>query len=610
MLNSPGVPHNAVLGLALLLLTVGASASAQVTITNVTPRSGPVAGGTRLTITGTNLSDGVSTYVEIGGLAAVVESQGTSSLTVLTPGPTTAGARDVVVTSAFGVATRTGGFTYTLSASLKAQNVTSVGNEASGGTYEPSFSADGRHLAFRAGWERVSGATLSGIDQIYVRDRTKEATYAAGNLVAVTTALNGGAPNGPSGRPRISASGRYVAFWSDADNLVPNDTLGFRDVFVRDRDTDVDGIFDEAGFTATYRVSVASNGVPANGPSAIDGGLDLSPDGQWVVFTSAATNLVAGDNNGLPDVFLHSLQSRQTTRVSVATSGVEGNGASRAPGISRDGLFVVFASDADNLVGNDTSGFRDVFVRDRLSSTTLRLTQLPSGQDANGASDNPSIDDDGLAVALQTNASNLLPELASSTASQVIMFSLRLGTLSGAPVAAGRVQDGVVNIADAIRRLLSGTSGGAPGQQPGNNASTEPEICASGECVTYPTTASNLNVDADPDQNGLRDVMLQRVGATPSPAERISKDSDGNESIDDSTRAAVDATGGVTALESRAELDNPGDYALGNGNVFVRGTSIIVSTIAPSFAGPRASRMRRPATRSPLSAVASRPGSR
>ena len=584
MPTNTGAAARTFLSVVIVCLASAGAATAQVTITNVAPRTGPVDGGTRITIAGTNLSDGFSTTVDIGTEPAVVETQSPTSLTVLTPSQTTAGARDVVVTSAFGTATRVDGFRYTFDAALKRQDRTVAGGAGSGGTYQPSLSADGRFLAFTSGWAFDTGSTLSGVNQVFVRDRTKEPGYAAGNLVRITQAPDGADPDGPSGRPRISADGRFVAFWSEATNLTSTPTNGQRHVFVHDRDVDGDGTFDEPGQRTTYLVSKKSDGTQGNGSSGgNDLGLDLSPDGLWVAFASLATNLVDGDTNTVADAFLHSLVSGQTTRVSVSTTGTQANAASRAPGVSRDGLLVVFASDATNLVVGDSLGHRDVFVRDRLASATLRLTQLSGGQDADGPSDNPSIDDDGLAVVLQTSAKNLLPEMASSTASQVVVFSLRLGTLSGSPVVPGRVQGGLTNIADAIRRLLSGSGGGTNGQQPGNGASAEPEICASGECVTYTTGATNLNEEANPDQNGKNDVVLQPVAGAPAQAERISKDVEGNESIEDSPRAAVDETGAVAAVESEANLSEPGDFALGSGNVFVRGTAIIVSKVVPDF---------------------------
>jgi Tol biopolymer transport system component len=141
-----------------------------------------------------------------------------------------------------------------------------------------------------------------------------------------------------------------VAFVSDATNLVANDTNGSTDVFVHDRQTGT-----------TTRVSVDSAGVEGNGISNFP---SISSDGRYVALESDADNLVADDNNGSADVFVHDLQTGTATRVSVDSAGVEGNGNSNAPSISADGRSVAFESDADNLVAGDTNTAPDIFVDD------------------------------------------------------------------------------------------------------------------------------------------------------------------------------------------------------------------------------------------------------
>jgi hypothetical protein len=153
--------------------------------------------------------------------------------------------------------------------------------------------------------------------------------------------------------PAISADGNVVSFQSQATNLVAGDTNGVVDVFVHDR---------AAG--TTERVSVDSAGAQSDGNSS-SSSLGLSPDGRFVAFDSVATNLVAGDTNLDPDVFVRDRTAATTTRVSVDSSGLEGNGSSAFPGISPDGELVAFASDADDFVNNDTNNLRDIFVRNR-----------------------------------------------------------------------------------------------------------------------------------------------------------------------------------------------------------------------------------------------------
>src|SRR4029077_12403300 len=133
-------------------------------------------------------------------------------------------------------------------------------------------------------------------------------------------------------------------------NLVGGDTNGVRDVFVRDLVTGT-----------TTRVSVGAGGAQANGASS---NARISADGRFVVFTSLASNLVAGDTNGVADVFERDLANGQTTRVSVSAGGVQGNDTSggAASGVSADGGTISFSSAASNLVAGDTNHSRDVFV--------------------------------------------------------------------------------------------------------------------------------------------------------------------------------------------------------------------------------------------------------
>jgi hypothetical protein len=157
--------------------------------------------------------------------------------------------------------------------------------------------------------------------------------------------------NGHSLFPSISADGESVAFSSDASNFVISDTNGATDVFVRTPAT-----------SSTRIVSLSSAQILGNGAS---GAPSISGDGRYVAFESVAANLVPGDTNGVQDVFLRDLLPGTTERVSLGSSGVEGDARSSWPSISGDGRFVAFESDATNLVAGDTNGLTDIFVRDR-----------------------------------------------------------------------------------------------------------------------------------------------------------------------------------------------------------------------------------------------------
>lgn len=145
-------------------------------------------------------------------------------------------------------------------------------------------------------------------------------------------------------------------------------------------------------FNFITRASIASNGAQANWHSYPGG---LSADGRYVVFESEASNLVAGDTGGYSDIFVHDLSTRTTTRVSVSSSGQQANGHSNLPSISADGRFVVFESDANNLVNGDNNNLSDIFLHDRQNQTTILVSVGPNGQPLPGASQEPAISPDG-----------------------------------------------------------------------------------------------------------------------------------------------------------------------------------------------------------------------
>jgi Tol biopolymer transport system component len=198
--------------------------------------------------------------------------------------------------------------------------------------------------------------------------------------------------------PRFSGDARFVAFSSYVDGLVAGDANGKCDVFVRVLATQT-----------TEIVSVDSHGSTGNGRSQ---SAVISRGGDWVAFESDATNLVASDGNGVTDVFLRDRGLGTTERVSVDSAGNEGDGpsaiATSGQGISADGRFVAIVSDATNLVANDTNGCTDVFVRDRTTGTTDRVSVDSAGGEANGFCSDAALSLDGRYVAFLSAASNLV----------------------------------------------------------------------------------------------------------------------------------------------------------------------------------------------------------
>lgn len=225
----------------------------------------------------------------------------------------------------------------------------------------PQMSADGSGFAFEAPEAGLVPDDRNHACDVLVRD----AIAGTNELISPhDPAFPSASPNRASGLTAYSSSsdGRWVVFASEADNLVPNDTNGFRDIFVRDQ---LGG--------SNLLVSISTNGEPADGISSEPA---ISSDGQFVVFTSAADNLVAGDTNNAPDVFLRSLPAGPTVLVSVdASGGGSGNGPSGGAVISADGRMVLFNSQAGNLVvRNFNSGTANLFLRDLLAAKTYALT--------------------------------------------------------------------------------------------------------------------------------------------------------------------------------------------------------------------------------------------
>ncbi len=265
-------------------------------------------------------------------------------------------------------------------------SVSSSGAQGNGESYHMAISADGRYVAFTSHATNFAAGDSNGVEDIFVRDLVNGFTERV-NLDS-TGAQADGACMGPS----ISADGRFVVFQGLATNLVAGDTNGKWDVFVRDR---LNG--------TTQRVSVDSSGAQGDGNSD---SATITPDGRFVAFRSAATNLIAGDTNGKSDTFLHDRQTGATERVSISSSGAEGDGDTFAEALTPDARHVVFTSAASNLVPGDTNGRWDVFVRDRQLATTRRVSLGVNGAqgDENSGTQGPSISANGQFVAFDSRA--------------------------------------------------------------------------------------------------------------------------------------------------------------------------------------------------------------
>ncbi len=273
-------------------------------------------------------------------------------------------------------------------------SVDTNGNQGNGQSTVASISADGRFVAFSSYAANLVPCCGNGSSEVFLRDRL------SGTTQLISTSSTGVVGNWLSAilseTHSITSDGRFIVFYSLSSNLVPGDTNGTGDVFVKDVLTGT-----------TERVNVDSLGNQTNGPNV--GGGEISADGRYVVFTSMAANLVSGDTNHTADAFVHDRQTGATERVSVSTAGVEGNSYSDGCSISADGRYVCMRSYATNLVVGDRNGTPDVFVRDRLNGTTERVSLDSEGNQANGYNGYPTMTPDGRFVTFLSVASNLVP---------------------------------------------------------------------------------------------------------------------------------------------------------------------------------------------------------
>jgi hypothetical protein len=258
-------------------------------------------------------------------------------------------------------------------------------------SYSPCISANGRFVAFSSASPDVVADDTNDVDDTFLHDRDTDGNGVYDepgtvSTVRLSVSSDDMEADFASGAGCFSRNGRYVAFTSVATNLVSGDSNGTGDVFIRDRDTDSDGIFDEPGSVSTFRVSEASDGAEGNGVSFAGG---ISSSGRFIAFSSDASNLVAGDTNGARDTFVRDRDPDRdgvfdepgevsTVRVSSSAVGDEGDWHSSGGSISRTGRFVGFTSSAGNLVPGDTNGHADSFVVDR-DSDRNRVFDEPGG---------------------------------------------------------------------------------------------------------------------------------------------------------------------------------------------------------------------------------------
>lgn len=386
-------------------------------------------------------------------------------------------------------------------------SVSSLGQESNGDSRAATVTDDGELVAFKSLGDNLVPWDSNGFGDIFIRHLPTGVT----ELVSVSTA--GAAGNGESFHPAASADGRFVAFFTVASNLVAGDSNGRTDVLRRDRQT---------GVTELVSRSIV-NGV-GNGDSSYP---SISRSGNLVAFQSSANNLVFNDGNGRADIFVRDINLGTTVIASVGSGGGQSNGDSGEASIAGDGRFVAFSSTATNLVSGDTNGSRDIFVRDLLAGTTIRVSTGPGGVQANEGSSRPSLSADGRYVAFDSAASNLVP---GDTNGQTDVF---------------------------VHDLQTGTTTRIAG---GNGASLESSISADGMLVVFHSAASNLVAG---DTNFVDDVFAWFRSTDQ--ILRVSVPVSGGQAAGPSRSPTVASGGRVIAYRSDASNLVPGDFnALGD----------------------------------------------
>lgn len=342
-------------------------------------------------------------------------------------------------------------------------------------------------------------------------DNSSRSNTATNILLSVNS--SGVQGNAPSSNPSISKDGRYIAYESDADNIVAGDTNQTKDIFVHDQMTG-----------ETIRVSIDSSRVQGNAASS---NASISEDGRYIAFESDAGNLVQGDTNQIKDIFVHDQITGETIRVSVNNTGIQGNAQSSHPSISDDGRYIAYESYASNLVLGDTNQIKDIFVYDQLTGESSRVSVDSSGNQTEsfpndivssyleGASQKPDISGNGRFVSFQSFARNLVND-DTNRVDDIFVHDRETGETKRVSVDSMGVQ--------AIS-YTNGLGSGSIGR-PLGGGSYNPSINYDGSYITFESTAENLVSD---DTNGKFHVDIFVHALLTGVTTRVSIDSLGNQ---------------------------------------------------------------------------------
>ncbi|MBJ7357368.1 hypothetical protein [Nocardioides sp.] len=373
---------------------------------------------------------------------------------------------------------------HTAPVTLRAELVSATPAGASPGAESGSvdLSADARYVVFASdATTLVPGVTGYVPEQsnVFLRDRATGVT----TLVSHATAGATVAGNNASFWPRISADGRYVVFVSYADDLVAGDDAGYQDVFRWDRTTG-----------NTIRISEAGAGGDTDASSHDP---SMSASGDVIAYTTEATNIDSDDDNGVFDVYAWDADTGESDRVSIDVGGDDPNGPSQSGIVSANGAYVSFASDAGDLVFNDTNGVRDVFRRDLAGGTAIVSRGVSAAGDGATSASRTAISSDGRYVAFASMADNLVP--------------------GGSPDN-GKLNVFIRDLVDQSTALVSRDPSGGPTS---DHSLSPGWVSDDGRHVVYPSLAADLVTD---DTNGFADAFLwDRVTGTSSIIARSSQ---------------------------------------------------------------------------------------
>jgi Tol biopolymer transport system component len=401
-------------------------------------------------------------------------------------------------------------------------SVSSIGVEGNQMSYSAFISAGGRFVVFDSNADNLVGEDSNTYRDVFIRDRKLDKTRLVNVSSAGEQANNDFSEIYSNGSP-ISADGRFVVFSAFAANLVPSDLNSNTDVFIRDRQNHT-----------TRRISVNSAEEEAQNGDSVDPA--ISPDGRFVVFASLADNLVPNDSNGSVDVFIRDRKKGVTKRVSVNSSEQESHAGGSEASVSANGRYVLFGSTSDNLAPGPVDGHEDAYVRDRWKGTTRRVSVNTRGHQANESVGYMSISNSGRFVVFETNANNLVKHdtngqddvfvrdrrakttrrvSVSSSEKQVMNWSGYAHISPGGRFVAfespaGHLvpgdDNGIVDI--FVRDLRNGTTMRVTSRSGGSSpyGSEYPTITADGRFVAFQSDVNNL---VPGDTNGVADAFVR-----------------------------------------------------------------------------------------------------